>query len=125
MISSLFDHDQGENQSQTQVQRYKSNRGFTAYTGKYKGSLISIVSIGMGYPMMDFFVREARAIVNGPMVIIRFGTCGGKSSYSVIFILPSTLCCLLSVRMICGHAVIRIMYNSYQLTNTNSIINIL
>lgn len=26
---------------------------------------------------MDFVVREARAIVTGPMAIIRFGTCGG------------------------------------------------
>lgn len=28
-------------------------------------------------PNMDFVVREARAIVTGPMAIIRFGTCGG------------------------------------------------
>lgn len=27
--------------------------------------------------MMDFFVRETRAVVEGPMAIIRFGTCGG------------------------------------------------
>ena len=26
--------------------------------------------------MMDFFVREAREIIQGPMIIIRFGTCG-------------------------------------------------
>lgn len=26
---------------------------------------------------MDFVVRETRAIVEGPMVIVRFGTCGG------------------------------------------------
>lgn len=26
---------------------------------------------------MDFMVRETRAIVKGPMAIIRFGTCGG------------------------------------------------
>lgn len=25
---------------------------------------------------MDFFVREAREIIQGPMAIIRFGTCG-------------------------------------------------
>lgn len=29
-----------------------------------------------GTPMMDFFVREARAVVRGPMTIVRFGTCG-------------------------------------------------
>lgn len=28
--------------------------------------------------MMDFFVREVRAIVDGPIAIIRYGTCGGK-----------------------------------------------
>jgi uridine phosphorylase len=33
----------------------------------------------MGVSMMDFFVRESRAIVDGPMIIIRFGTCGGIS----------------------------------------------
>lgn len=27
--------------------------------------------------MMDFFVREIRAVVDGPMAIIRYGTCGG------------------------------------------------
>ena len=28
-------------------------------------------------PMMDFFVREARNVITGPMAVIRFGTCGG------------------------------------------------
>lgn len=32
--------------------------------------------------MMDFFVREVRAVVDGPMSIIRFGTCGGLTDYS-------------------------------------------
>lgn len=27
--------------------------------------------------MMDFFVREVRTVVDGPMAVIRFGTCGG------------------------------------------------
>jgi uridine phosphorylase len=30
--------------------------------------------------MMDFFVREVRTVVDGPMAIIRFGTCGGLCS---------------------------------------------
>lgn len=30
----------------------------------------------MGNPMMDFFVRETRAIVTGTMAIVRFGSCG-------------------------------------------------
>ena len=31
----------------------------------------------MGYPMMDMFVREIRAITEGPLQIIRLGSCGG------------------------------------------------
>jgi uridine phosphorylase len=27
--------------------------------------------------MMDFFVREVRSVVEGPMLIVRFGSCGG------------------------------------------------
>ena len=32
---------------------------------------------GMGMPMMDFAVREIRAVVEGPMIMVRYGTCGG------------------------------------------------
>ncbi|CAG8437946.1 4635_t:CDS:10 [Acaulospora colombiana] len=58
-----------------------SSRGFFTLTGKYKGEPVSVVGIGMGLPMMDFFVREVRAITDGPLIIIRFGSCGsiGKS----------------------------------------------
>jgi len=54
----------------------ESNRGFTVYTGLYGGVPVSVVAIGMGLSMMDFFVREGRAVVDGPMYIIRLGTCG-------------------------------------------------
>jgi uridine phosphorylase len=54
-----------------------SSRGFETITGHFKGVHVSIVSIGMGAAMMDFFVREVRAVVDGPMAIIRYGTCGG------------------------------------------------
>ena len=37
----------------------------------------------MGISMMDFFVRESRAIVSSLMVMIRFGTCGGLSEVAV------------------------------------------
>ena len=30
--------------------------------------------------MMDFFVRESRAVVQGRMAIVRYGTCGGIST---------------------------------------------
>jgi uridine phosphorylase len=56
--------------------KHASPRGFTTYTGNFEGVAVSIVAIGMGLPMMDFFVREARQIVAGPLVIARFGTCG-------------------------------------------------
>lgn len=31
---------------------------------------------GMGNPMMDFFIRETRAVVTGTMAVVRFGSCG-------------------------------------------------
>jgi len=53
-----------------------SERGFHTFTGRYKGVPISIVSIGMGGPNMDFFVREVRESLRGDMVVIRLGSCG-------------------------------------------------
>lgn len=53
-----------------------SERGFTTITGRYKGIPISIVSIGMGYPNADFFVREVRECLSGDMVVVRLGSCG-------------------------------------------------
>jgi len=55
---------------------YASNRGFTTYTGTKNGTPVSIMAIGMGLPMMDFAIREIRAITNGPLFIIRLGSCG-------------------------------------------------
>ncbi|EMD41277.1 hypothetical protein CERSUDRAFT_109875 [Gelatoporia subvermispora B] len=53
-----------------------SERGFTTITGRYKGVPVSIVSIGMGGPNADFFMREVRECLNGDMVVIRLGSCG-------------------------------------------------
>eukprot|EP00899_Mesostigma_viride_P015371 jgi/Mesvir1/23835/Mv10640-RA.1 len=55
---------------------FQSSRGFNTYTGLYEGVVISIISTGMGIAMMDFLVRESRAVVDGPMAFIRLGTCG-------------------------------------------------
>ena len=63
-LVAFFDKD-------TTVREIVSGRGFTTATGKMNGVDLSIVSIGMGYPMMDFFVRESRAVVHGPMAIVR------------------------------------------------------
>ncbi|KAG0222826.1 hypothetical protein BGW41_005850 [Actinomortierella wolfii] len=60
-----------------------SHRGFLTITGRYKGVPVSIVAIGMGISMMDFFVRECRAVVEGPMLMIRFGSCGSLSDAAV------------------------------------------
>ncbi|KAJ3131051.1 hypothetical protein HK100_006925, partial [Physocladia obscura] len=56
-----------------------SKRGFVTITGNYRNHRLSIVAIGMGMPMMDFFVREVRAVTTGPLFIIRFGSCGSIS----------------------------------------------
>lgn len=48
-----------------------SNRGFITFSGLYRNVPVSIIAIGMGFPMMDFLVRESRAILNGSMAIIR------------------------------------------------------
>lgn len=53
-----------------------STRGFVIHTGRRKGVPMTVIATGMGIPMIDFVVRECRAIVDGPMVIARFGTCG-------------------------------------------------
>ncbi|KAG0054743.1 hypothetical protein BGZ83_010526 [Gryganskiella cystojenkinii] len=60
-----------------------SHRGFLTITGRYKGVPVSIVAIGMGISMMDFFVRECRAVVDGPMIMIRLGSCGSLSDCRV------------------------------------------
>ncbi|GJJ78530.1 hypothetical protein EMPS_10889 [Entomortierella parvispora] len=60
-----------------------SHRGFLTITGRYKNVPVSIVAIGMGISMMDFFVRECRAVVDGPMLMIRLGSCGSLSDCKV------------------------------------------
>jgi uridine phosphorylase len=57
----------------------KSSRGFVTHTGTFKGIRISSIATGMGTSMMDFVVRETRAVIDSSeeMKIIRFGTCGG------------------------------------------------
>eukprot|EP01133_Synstelium_polycarpum_P008378 gene8378-9847_t len=59
------------------------HRGFHIHTGLYKGVRVSIVSIGMGTPMMDFLVREGRFVAVGPMAIVRYGTCGSLQDVPV------------------------------------------
>ncbi|EJD48995.1 purine and uridine phosphorylase [Auricularia subglabra TFB-10046 SS5] len=58
------------------VFKVESDRGFLLLTGTYEGVPISIISIGMGFPMVDFMVREIRECVDGEMAIVRLGSCG-------------------------------------------------
>lgn len=53
-----------------------SNRGFTVYTGTFQKVPLTIIATGMGVAMIDFLVRECRAVIDGTMCIIRYGTCG-------------------------------------------------
>lgn len=53
-----------------------SNMILTTYTGKYHGVPVSVVATGMGFCMVDLLIVQARAVIDGPMYVIRFGTCG-------------------------------------------------
>ncbi|RKO84860.1 nucleoside phosphorylase domain-containing protein, partial [Blyttiomyces helicus] len=57
-----------------------SKRGFVTITGTYRGIPVSIIAIGMGYPMVDMMVREIRASTTKPLLIVRFGSCGAIGS---------------------------------------------
>ncbi|TKY84574.1 hypothetical protein EX895_006476 [Sporisorium graminicola] len=55
---------------------FNSQRNFLTLTGTFKGVPISVVAIGMGFSVVDFFVRECRAVVQGELIIVRLGSCG-------------------------------------------------
>lgn len=75
LLKGLLDSDY-------EVKEIKSYRGFVTYTGRYKGTPVSIIATGMGTPMMDFVVRESTHFLKGKIAMIRLGTCGGlKSEY--------------------------------------------
>jgi len=69
-ISGLLDQDK-------KIFCRATTRGFTTYTGFYKGIPMSIMAIGMGTPMVDFVYRECRHVTKGPLAFLRIGTCGG------------------------------------------------
>lgn len=73
LLSTLLD-------SSTKIFKVVSKRGFIIYTGKKNNIPVTIIATGMGIPMIDFVVRESRAIVEGPMLFIRLGTCGTPTS---------------------------------------------
>ena len=50
-------------------------RGIPAYTGTYKGKLVSVMASGMGNPSMGIYSHELFEFYNVKN-IIRVGTCG-------------------------------------------------
>ncbi|KAK2964732.1 putative purine and uridine phosphorylase [Blattamonas nauphoetae] len=56
-----------------------SERGFLTVTGSFQGVPVTLLASLMGYPNMDFAIRETLALVDGEMVCVRFGTCGTPS----------------------------------------------
>lgn len=81
ILASLLDkngHGHPENAATSDaVSRRTSSRGFITYTGTFNGVPVSIIMINMGYPNMDFLVRELREVTQGPLRIIRLGSCAG------------------------------------------------
>jgi len=66
-IAGLFD-------DQSKVFKRVSNRGYLTFTGEFKGKRLSVVAFGIGFAMIDFFIREVRAITTGPLTIIELST---------------------------------------------------
>ncbi|KAH0791064.1 purine and uridine phosphorylase [Histomonas meleagridis] len=54
----------------------QSNMIYATYTGKFHGVPVSVIATGMGFAMVEMLLVQIRAIVDGPIYIIRFGTCG-------------------------------------------------
>ena len=71
-VSTLFDKE-------PKVFERHSNRGYSTYTGYYKGKRISVVAFGIGFAMIDFLLREVRAITKGPIQFIQLGSAPSNS----------------------------------------------
>lgn len=60
-----------------------SNRGFHTYTGTFQSSKVSVIGFGIGFAMVDFLIREIRAITIGRLFIVLIGTSPTPSSITV------------------------------------------
>jgi len=65
-----------------EVIKVLSTRHFLTYTGLFQGVPISVIASGMGGPMVDFTMREAKFCISGPMAVVRFGKCCSISNLS-------------------------------------------
>ncbi|PWN98342.1 purine and uridine phosphorylase [Tilletiopsis washingtonensis] len=70
----------------------ESGRKFLTLTGTYRGTPLTVISIGMGFSLVDFFVRETRAVVHGELIIVRLGSCGSLAAEAPIgsVVVPKT-----------------------------------
>ncbi|CAM9550796.1 unnamed protein product [Discosporangium mesarthrocarpum] len=73
-LAKLLDGSSGRDGGPA-VTTHRSKRGFVTHTGKYNGVPVSIILINMGYPNIDFLVREVREVTEGPLRIVRLGSC--------------------------------------------------
>jgi uridine phosphorylase len=64
----------------TEVIEVISTRHFRTYTGLFQGIPVSVIASGMGAPMVDFTMREAKFCIDGPMAVVRLGTCCSVSN---------------------------------------------
>nr|CEL69253.1 TPA: Uridine phosphorylase, related [Neospora caninum Liverpool] len=49
--------------------------GHVYHLGYYKGTKVSIIATGMGAPMIELLMREVSYITDGPLAVVRLGTC--------------------------------------------------
>ncbi len=55
-----------------------TNRGFLAYTGKFRGKSITLATHGIGQPSVAIVIEELAQL--GAKEIVRLGTCGGLAA---------------------------------------------
>ena len=58
-----------------EVREIHSPRHFVTYTGLFGGTPLSVIASGMGEPMIDFTMRETKIHLEGPMAVVRYGSC--------------------------------------------------
>lgn len=52
----------------------RSNRGYHTYTGMYHGKRLSVIGFGIGFAMVDFLIREVRAVTRGKLTYVFLGS---------------------------------------------------
>ncbi|EAY14084.1 purine nucleoside phosphorylase, putative [Trichomonas vaginalis G3] len=62
---------------------FRSNRGYTTFTGHYKGKRLSICAFGIGFAMIDFLVREVRTITKGKLTFIALGAAPSPAGHAL------------------------------------------